>query len=163
MRIPLSNVCRAFPELDKFSDAQCRAYVRAVKQSRRRQSRLIALVSVVVVFAAIIPIGGIFGLLLSALPLDSSSEAAFSLVFATFMLFSFGLPAVFGLWIRDHWLRRAIAKHLKSSRCPSCQYQLLGLPIADGCVRCPECGDTLRLVDLGLTPEQLMSQSPGVG
>lgn len=63
-----------------------------------------------------------------------------------------------GLVIRDRWLRRTIRSSLRHTRCPRCEYSLLGLAVAEGAVVCPQYGMRVGLAERGLTAEMLMAE-----
>jgi len=147
VRIPLSEPWRAFAELDRFSDEQCRAYVAAVNQERRA-SRAFSRVCSVAAFLFIVPIGAIVGDAFAPRVLDPRPVALVCALFPSLISM---------LLIRDLWLRGALRKHLLAAHCPACRYILLGLVVHDGAVQCPECGKRIVLSELGLTPESLIA------
>jgi cytochrome c biogenesis protein CcdA len=158
MRMPLDKIYRAFPELDRFSDEQCAAYVRLAKRERLGQ-RLGVIVLGLVIFAVGFGVlmGAGSGILFGVYRLDDTRWMA--LVATSMIVFAAGCPLLLVLRIRDRWLRRAVRLHLKSAHCPACAYLLLGLPVSNGSVRCPECGDVISLEAIGLTPENLLAPS----
>jgi hypothetical protein len=162
MRVPLDKVYRAFPELDRFSDDACRGFVRqAVRRHRLSQigSALLGLAmgAIVLVFwallcdaaSALVPRSSAFWDLGPGMPL-----------LAAFWITGAVLALVTVLMMRDHCLRTTIARQLVDTRCPSCNYSMLGLGVVSGVVICPECGLARRLDQTGLSPADLM-QRPG--
>lgn len=136
-----TKLWRAFPELDPFSDEQCRPVIAVVSRSNLDQLCCIGLVllgTLVSVF-----------LLVGFLPVvqhafntpqpHRSYELPLALVFAIGMG---TLPFVGVLRVRDMLIRRHLRKLLTSgSTCIRCSYSLLGLPLDEQhCATCPECG-----------------------
>ncbi len=152
MRVPTVHIYRAFPELDKFSDKVCQNYVRLAKRKHLISlycTRVISLAVSVFVF-----VGGMFGWLYV---LNRTTEFFHDLWLFPIVGTSFGAASLLFLLARDIWLRWALRQHLTRARCGSCDYSLLGLPIADGAVTCPECGTQAVLNHLGLTPADLIA------
>lgn len=145
MRIPRSKVYRAFPELDAFSDEQCRGFVRSASRSwGRRGVRLV--IQGVVAGAAL----GATSMLSRWLVewLGRAAEVWFrqdaSFLFTMGVLLFFVLFSTSMAWLmtRNIQLRRAI-RWVMGSRgsCGACAYGLTGLPVSgEGEVMCPECG-----------------------
>jgi hypothetical protein len=157
VRLPLSEPWRAFSELDQFSDAQCRAYVVAVKRERRA-SRAFAGVCWVAAVVLIVPLGAWVGTLLAPdsvqRPRNTPAEDFGFLLIIVCAAFPLLMAR---LLIRDFWLRRSLRAHLRAAHCPVCAYVLLGLMVHDGAVQCPECGERIVLAKMGLTPESLLA------
>lgn len=63
-----------------------------------------------------------------------------------------------GLFVMQYMLRHGVSKHVAMACCPICRYSMLGLPIDDGAVICPECGRRNILAEQGLTPESIISR-----
>ncbi|MCC6660402.1 MAG: hypothetical protein IT437_05905 [Phycisphaerales bacterium] len=160
MRLPYSKVYRAFPELDRFDDGQCRLFVRqATAGSLRRRAAgagLQLLAAVCGVFAWLLIVG--VGQSLLRLLRDGAVRDVLTIVLAAGLVF---VPSIAALITRDAWLRRSVRARLVSARCPGCEYSLLGLPVVLGVAVCPECGQELDLERMGLTPKDLIA-SDGV-
>jgi hypothetical protein len=58
---------------------------------------------------------------------------------------------------RDFVLRRAIRWQLARVDCHRCRYTLLGMPVVDGSIICPECGFVLELDKYGLTGDDFIA------
>lgn len=161
MRLPTSKVYRAFPELDKFSDAQCAAYVKnATKERKKQHIAATCLLLIAVPLALFLAYGGTALSALLIFPdekLFSDSFFAFILIHMTVLFF---LECLGLLWLRDRWLRRIVTKHLLTVRCPHCRYVLLGLAVNDNTVTCPECGTRHTLASLGRTEADLAMNPP---
>lgn len=161
MRVPVSKLYRAFPELDQYSDVECEGFVQLAQRERTAGLLGTAMGAVVASVASAILVGYIawYGLVeLFGLPEDRPSDDAlrafFSFVIGTTSLLS---AALVGLLVRDLWLRWVITRRLSIARCLACSYSLLGLAVIDGRVQCPECGDSTRLSDRGLTPADILA------
>ena len=106
------------------------------------------LVGIVAVVAVLLFI--VLALLIEGWLLTSVHNTAFAMSFQSSamsvvaalagVLVPVAIGLVLGLMIRDVWLRWAIRKELAQTLCLRCDYQLLGLPVHSGVVRCPECG-----------------------
>lgn len=141
MRIPGSKVYRAFPELDHFSDDQCRKFVRAANRGFWWTSlRIFVWVSGAISILAVAAIGLSFltGAWKNWLG-DSVVEFVGDLSPWLAAALLFPLAA---LVLRDWLLIRLVRSILRTRGCCSrCSYGLLGLPVdADLSVTCPECG-----------------------
>jgi hypothetical protein len=159
MRVPISRVYRAFPELDRFSDAECEQFVLLAKQ-QQRASRVIAIFIGIalagVVVATTIGIVAFVGMSLDAVLPLSTWSLQYPLIFDLSIVLGFvGLPAALGAYaaffVRDRWLKSAILDKLLRAKCGSCNYSLLGLSVSDDRIQCPECGTVYVLADLGMT------------
>lgn len=159
MRLPTRRVWRAFPELDRFGDAECRRFAR---QAARRHW-LTGAVSLLGGAVGGFVLGGLlvaFALLVGLM--DSDSGVLALLVATVTLALGVALPVVGILVARDAWLRQAIRTRLDSSRCGQCGYSLLGMEphavpeFSYRVVRCPECGSRTP-VDAGwLTSSDLL-------
>src|SRR5262245_60782137 len=163
MRIPVNKIYRAFPELDRFSDQQCEAFVRRVKESGEFGN-----VSMWVGAGAIpsFLVGAILQCALgnrilrwAATSKPNSDRMIIALGVCGFILFT--ITAVGGMLGRDLFLRRqlrhAIWRRIERIRCEQCKYSLLGQRALDDIVQCPECGARTTLARLGLaSPVDLM-------
>jgi hypothetical protein len=167
MRIPLTKVYRAFPELDQFTDEQCRGYEARARAKRQTSKAFFATIGVICsILILILGFAGVneieYWLLGPFSPwrvwilrhfLDVPLEYVDKVI-------PFIAVGIVGLMTRDVWLRRAIRLELNRTTCPRCEYQLLGLPVSNGLVGCPECGQKTRLDLLGLRPEDLAMPDP---
>ena len=142
MRIPLSNIWRAFPELDRFTDDQCKRFVRsACKRGWQRHFHRAGIGCLTFVFFILC----FWAMMTLLMWLDSPFHLyriPFALLTAALLIVAFGLPAAVAMVIRDRLLLRRIrfVLHTRGS-CPSCQYSLLGIVVSAGnIVICPECG-----------------------
>lgn len=159
MRLPTRKVYRAFPELDRFDDQVCESYARRAVRKRWRSFLLVAIgciisIPVCWVFAVVLP-----ELLYLLMPRFLSAVRRTDLAFPLYVACAFVFPFIVTLFVRDTWFRRAIRSQLVGTACPTCEYQLIGLIVKEGHVHCPECGASVRLADLGLSPEDLIAKS----
>lgn len=144
MRIPLSRVWRAFPELDRFTDEQCARFVRAACRTGLRYLHRAALVVLFVLLVAgsLLVATGITQL--AGRRWDPLAPTAGIINFALLLLVLvfFALPPLLVMLIRDRLLLRRIRRVLRTrGACPVCRYTLVGLPVtAELAVVCPECG-----------------------
>lgn len=132
MRLIARNVYRAFPELDTFSDAECKIFVRnATIVVWRRAMRMAVIVATILTIATL---EARFLAPLSTAPESVLPTAARLLL----LLITIGIGS---LVIRDILLRLAVRRILNCvARCPQCRYSMVGLPVtADHRVTCPEC------------------------
>ena len=144
MRLIASPVYRAFPELDAFSDAQCREFAVRARGSWRRRAVVGAVRAVASVAAVPITVW-IFAVTVGpAIGLRNSSA---SWVLAVVLLT--GLLAGGATWLLsgDLSLRLAIRRVMRiGGTCQGCGYVLVGLPVSASLdVTCPECGERTSL------------------
>ena len=165
MRLPKRKIWRAFPELDRFSDAECERFVlRAAQKYRWSKARAMAITAGVLAF--VIPLGLVLARAAwgiaspwtsSKLPrlhrvLDGPDARGLAIVAVVAVVaFTF-------LLVRDRWLIRTINQRLRQTVCSGCGYSLLGLTSDRGVVECPECRQPFFLNDAGLTDDDLMSR-----
>lgn len=161
MRIPFSKVHRAFPELDVFSDAECRTFVQLAQRERAVGLLGTAMGAVVASigsgsFAAYV-VWKSLKEWLGDPDLRPTNDVLFGILFVLTTFAGIFAAAFVGLLIRDFWIRWAISSRLRIARCGRCTYSLLGLSVIDDRVQCPECGDSTRLSDRGLTPADILA------
>lgn len=151
MRIPTSDIYRAFPELDRFSDDRCRQFVAWAQRNRRwsrAASRLGAALAAVATWFVVAWLW--VAALAVATPTGPAAEWLIIVVISTTVMSG----ALVALLIRDRWLRWAISEQIDAARCPACRYSLLGLAAADGIITCPECGEGRAIEELALSPDE---------
>lgn len=140
MRLITWKIWRAFPELDRFSDEQCRKFIRAA-DARVGWGVLRAIVCIVFAIFAFFVSAMLTGGLLAAIFRDSKG-ASVGLV-GTILMVALTASSVLTLLIRDIMLRQLLRRLIdKRGACERCGYSLLGLPVDDNLnARCPECGE----------------------
>jgi hypothetical protein len=157
MRLPLNKVYRAFPELDRFTDEQCEGFVKTAEKAERGKSRLL---TVSLIPFCIVGIAGtlvLVGVVSAAIGDRPDADTALVVLGALALFVGLLWPPITWLVVRDKWLRGAIGRRIKHCTCLRCHYSLLGLPVANGKVVCPECGATHALADMGLTATDILA------
>lgn len=146
MRIPSTKVYRAFPELDRFSDEQCRRFAAAARGSIWRRLRHRSLEFAIALIVLGLVVGAVY-----AVDEWWPPELALKLMFgwraelvrdALVLIFGFGSPTLAFLLVRDRMVRRSIRRVINTrGSCGVCGYGLTSLIVPDtNMVRCPECG-----------------------
>lgn len=144
MRVPLAKVYRAFPELDGYSDEQCRRFLRVARKTMRRRWLHRGLIALIVLVSLVL--SGLAAALVLHLapamwdPLAPWRTRGGVLCFLA-LLVLVAAPPLTWLLATDFFLRRRLKGALRSKgRCPQCRYSLVGLPLGPrGMVTCPEC------------------------
>lgn len=130
------EVYRAYPELDRFGDEQCRRFVAAaVGRGRWRYQLLNAAIALACIgFVSIVTV------VCTGWIDDRERTTSRGVISSLGVLFVIG-PFIFALAFRDWRLRRRIRYILRTRGvCPGCRYTLVGLGVdASGMVTCPEC------------------------
>ncbi|MCC6321666.1 MAG: hypothetical protein IT438_09570 [Phycisphaerales bacterium] len=145
MRLLTRRIYRAFPELDRYSDEQCRRFVHAARRAfwPRIGRNAVRLLGLAIWFAVVIGAAWALGLYDSiGEELASAGVVRLAGIVAGAVAVFVVLPLVGWLLWRDVQLRRRIRKILRTrAKCPGCGYQLLGLFVnAEHKVVCVECG-----------------------
>ena len=138
MRFIASPIYRAFPELDGFTDEQCRRYVDLARGGQRSRvmfevARVMLSLGCVYVSSSVVLRNWSWS---EAQSLITLSVAMMATVFLLSMLF----------W-RDVLLRLLVRGVLRgTARCPSCDYSTMGLVVSSNhAVTCPECGKSIDI------------------
>ncbi len=160
MRIPWSNICRAFPELDHLTDAQCDLLMTRVRlQIGAKQSVrfLLVFVYIISLILSFVLFGSVLRVFYGNEPIPFRHETP---VDTLLILCVIGLPAAVVFLLRDAILRRrlkaAIDYEIDRVRCLSCRYILIGQVASAGRIGCPECGASFGLGELGITEADLL-------
>jgi len=148
---------RAFPELDHFSDEQCRTFVNAAKRGliARFIREFIQLLTVPIAFAFV---GWVCILIANSLALPSRDQhdLLFYLVASLVMFVSFVAAAMAYLFTRDLLLRSRIRSiMLLRGSCTECGYGLTGLPVTidhSGSLAATDRANTSNLQSVNLSP-----------
>lgn len=163
MRIPVSKIYRAFPELDKFSDEVCEQYVLRARNRRMGSGCVTAVLAVAAAVVSCIAMSGCLGFVVAPLAQSLGLRIGDPYQNAVIVLAAIAVPVcaiMVGFVIRDAWLRWAIRGCIDAARCGKCDYSLLGLPAERGIVTCPECGTPFDLTHAGLTAEDVLAKTP---
>ncbi|MBU3684583.1 MAG: hypothetical protein FGM39_11340 [Phycisphaerales bacterium] len=144
MRLIASPAYRAFPELDSFSDGQCREFTVRARGSWRRRATFVTARAVAAIAAVPITVWIVAVTVGSAIGLRGASNSS---VLALVLLA--GLLAGGATWLLsgDLSLRLAIRRVMRiGGTCQGCGYVLVGLPVSASLdVTCPECGECTSL------------------
>ncbi len=165
MRLPRSRVYRAFKELDPLSNSECEGLV---VRAEVNHPSLLVLTPLVVMYIALAlwPVAWVVAALLLPLRkyvplLPATLGAQIVLLVVTTAV----AAALAYLLTRDACRYLGLRRELRRCHCPRCDQPLVGLPIkttgddgdpAKRFVRCPECGRRHNLLELGLTPRDLI-------
>ena len=157
MRFPRRKIYRAFPELDRFTDAQCKLLLQRVKNTRTYHALLVL---AVLVFALGMLVVGVTVVFVFGQDVYRFFWTKMGYQTAEFLHTAFGVVLVCGgppmitLIVRDLVLRRyvrwAIGMRFDRIRCLRCRYSMLGQRAVGEVVVCPECGRTMTLSELGV-------------
>ncbi|MFZ4575367.1 MAG: hypothetical protein ACOYN0_13290 [Phycisphaerales bacterium] len=164
MRMPVFKPWRAFEEFDHLSDEECEKHVGdAWANCAPWTAKLPLLVSVVtlVLWPTAWVVAHQFLPLSSYVPIPASVTGKVILLAVT----SVAAPLCAGLLTRDLVLYVLLRRELRRADCPACGQSLLGLQVQTvgldpdptrNSVRCTECGRVHKLMDLGLSPRDLV-------
>lgn len=168
MRLPFFKVYRAFRELDYLPDAECQRVVRLARAKRSAWLEgapwLLATLSLIAWPLTWMLLIDQFGAARVGryVPLPTEGELAFLILAASTVLFA----AFIRFASRDLLLWHALRAEIELAKCPKCEQSLLGVRIqyvgldigvpGKSFVRCPECGRNHNLLELGLTPRDLI-------
>ena len=163
----VSRPWRLVPELDKFDDGRCEAFVRDL-YGLRLVGLVLALPIALVLGMAVTLAGSVIA--------DSYRDAAWAsgetvigrLAGVVFGVCMIALVSSIALTPYAMLLRRALRGHIARAKCPACSYSLLGLPLVElrsdddwdpgvETVRCPECGVRISLAEHGLRAEDVLA------
>ena len=136
-----TKLWRAFPELDPFSDEQCRPVITFVSRSSLDQLCCIGLALLGTIVSGFLVVG-VLPTVQHAFNMPQP-QRSYELPLALVLTMAMGtLPLVGVLRVRDMLLRHHLRKLLASgSTCIRCSYSLLGLPLDEQHrATCPECG-----------------------
>jgi hypothetical protein len=164
LRIPVFKPWRAFEEFDHLSDEECEKHVGDAWANSSPWMARIPYGALIVLLLAW-PSGWVlayeFFSVTKYVPLPRSFEARVVLLAVSTVVVAF-----FGMFaVRDLALYVLLRKELRRADCPKCGQSLRGLPVQSvgivpdptkNTVRCTECGRVHALMDLGLTPRDLV-------
>lgn len=162
MRIPLSKPWRAFEEFDGLSDEECRKHM---QQVLLRHPALVGTYPVTAAVAAIVIWIGVWAGFGRTRWLAPFVPPTLGMQVVVLIVTTVAVGALAYFFARDHGLYLGLRRELHVARCPKCRQSLLGLPIqtvgvdpdpGKQFVRCPECGRKHALLELGLSPRDLV-------
>lgn len=145
-----SNPCRLCPELDRYTDAECLRFAADLQRVRTRGA--------LVAFAVVFFVGGpatiaMQEVAVSLLPPRSVWTDTDVWPGRTLHLATGVVMLVFMVWIGFLpyclMLRSAVRGIFRGLVCRKCSYNLTGLPILEGAIRCPECSRLFVLAEEG--------------
>lgn len=142
---------RLVPELDGFSDDECATVLRRLRAART--IGLAAAFPIAMILGAAIFVGGEqllewgLGRYSPWVDTDTIRGRGVFVVRGVVMLLV-SLAAAFQPYAAI--VKARIRRRLRDVSCPMCVYPLIGLPVTDGRVLCPECGGRIVLAEHGL-------------
>lgn len=156
MRLITHDIHRAFPELDRFGDEQCRRYLDRIRTTNAYQLSVLGgglLGAAIGVVPAVI----VVGISRAIIEVHWQPSGVRMLAGLAMIVGTIGIPAVFALIGRDHVLALFLHNCIGRTKCLGCRYSLLGQEVINDTVRCPECGARMTLDDLGLDSEEALN------
>ncbi len=165
MRIPLTKPYRAFEEFDQLPDEECERFMRGVAAQGPWQVTLLPTFGLVIA-AVGWPLSIALGW--DRLPKGIHDMAAYSVELAAVVgvVSWVGISTAAYALLRDWGLWYCLREQIARVRCPKCKYSLLGIPIkhrglgqpvpGEAWIRCPECGKRQNLLEIGVTPRDLI-------
>jgi len=151
------------PELEELSTDEIEHLVQLAKQ--RRDDALWIVPAVIFGALWIVFLVGAVLLLLTVRDSAAVQESGGSMILISALLAVLcgGLllvTVVGSVSIRRRMILRSIRLIRSAASCPYCGFDIRGLPVAARrFVKCPECGSSVDLVELGLTPSDLKAPS----
>lgn len=151
MRVPLAKIFRAFPELDRFTDEECR---RLLLQARHH-ARVTPRAGCIGVACLVILVGGVGGSILSAWAISRFLHTEDDMVGSVIFCGSMVLGVYAGIRFRDRHTRAILRRQVERTTCPTCGGSLLGGRRSADHVRCGSCGGVHAFTGLGIDPTDL--------
>lgn len=164
MRFPVLRPWRAFEEFDHLSDEECEKHVGDAWANSETWMVLVPWIigaMLFVLWPALLVVGVAYFGFSAYLPVPRSAEWQIVVLATTTSMVSCGA----GFLSRDAVLYYLLRRELSRANCPRCRQSLRGLPVqsigvepdpSKNFVRCTECGRVHKLLDLGLTPRDLV-------
>ena len=158
------NAIRSFPELANLTDAECRRLKLswAVRGGKTVWPSIVALAAGVAWGLWLFEFFEVSGLR-DAIDNAKLLESWHRFVLLLLIFWGGGLTAGVIVYrvMQYKMLRTIAATHVRERRCLFCDYSLIGLPVLNGMIRCPECGEhsEARLLGVRLMSEPLAESS----
>lgn len=152
---------RLDPELDRFSDEQCRPLAAVVGPLRVAGLLIAGLIAVFLGAPSLIAWTSLVERVSDAtrIGFDDRATACGRGAFAFSLLVLVPTVASIAMSPYIQIVARALRRELDRVRCPSCRYLLMGLPVEQGTLQCPECGQIHALATMGITPDDVRTGS----
>jgi DNA-directed RNA polymerase subunit RPC12/RpoP len=162
MRFSRSKRWRAYPELNGYSDEQCRVWIQQVEKceqvSLRSRMRVAYLgATIFALLSTFTVVGGTVLYVRGPRPNPVLAPISLVIVAAQGTLIPFEIVR----GTRYRWRGRMLRKLLSIPKCPWCKYPLVGLRTDDGDVRCPECGNRAMIEHAALMPGTVLPAGDG--
>jgi hypothetical protein len=143
MRILTRRIYRAFPELDRYSDERCERFIKAARRGKWRLLAHIIVIGAAFVVSLALTVA-LFILIASSLERTAGRGQAIDWALVLPILAAIPLmsiPPLAAFLTRDRLLRRRVRYVLRTrGTCQACHYSLIGLPVDERFITCPECG-----------------------
>lgn len=158
MRFPrLLAYYRAHPEFDGYSDEQCRKLLLQARLRRGDAAWVLPLLAASGFAAAWSVVAlGLVRIAAALLGLTLTGEAT---LLGMIIIVGPAFVVVYS-WVRRSMLVRSVRRLVNRAACPFCEFSLVGLPVKINSVRCPECGEKVRLSEHGIRHEDLRPGLP---
>lgn len=154
MRLPLTKPWRAYPELDRYSDTQCRAIMNQAHRAFQLWRTIFA------VCAILLSVIGFFCCMFACVSFAGMLDKTFRerhvlKLTGLALILSSLIPIILVMFGSRLVTSRALRAHLGALKCFACRYLLIGLRIESTDARnpgvaCPECGSFNPLLDMGI-------------
>jgi hypothetical protein len=164
--MPRAKVWRAFPEFDSLSDEECLRCLRLTMLNAPRSLGLVPL------FCGLMGAAGLAALnIATSAPRDiarlvgNNQDSQLIAEVGAWVIGMVLVLSVAGLVGRDLLYYLCLRRAVRIANCRKCGQSLMGVPIIDTSlhgepgkarVRCPECGRVWMLLEIGLTPRDLI-------
>jgi predicted Zn-ribbon and HTH transcriptional regulator len=150
VRVPATKVYRAFPEMDRFTDAECQRLV----VHAGRHARITPEAGCVGRFIAVGALG-LGGSLLLGWLISSMVRNADDMIPAGVFVGSLVLGIILSLQYRDRLMGHVLREQIRRTTCPTCNASLLGSHRSADTVRCGGCSAVHTFESLAIQSEDL--------
>ena len=165
MRIVIWRMWRAFPEFDALTDTECRSLL---GRGYARSPAIMYRLPTIMFFVSLMAFPALLVVVLTRSWATKLAWLIPDVPIATYgimIIATVSFSAMSSLLVRDVVMWRVLRGEIDRAHCPKCKQSLMGLRIdspgvtpdpAQNKVRCPECGRVWKLLDIGLTPRDLV-------